>query len=99
MTKEAGKLTIGSFHRGPVTFDGTKWHLGGLTVLNLSPMSKAHYREMIPRTYELVKRGIYEPQKLMTHTAYYKDMDAMENLFQRAVDKKDGYMKGAVLFD
>ncbi len=98
MTKQSGKFTIGSFHRGKVEFDGTKWHLGGLHVYNLSPMSNAHYEEIIPRTYELIKRGVYDPGKFITHTAYYKDMDAMEELFQRAVDKGDGYIKGAVLF-
>ena len=99
MTKQAGKLIIGSFHRGKVTFDGTKWHLGGLTVYNVSPMSNAHYTEILPRTYELIKKGVYEPGKLMTHTAHYKDAEGMEYLFQRAVDKGDNYMKGAVLFD
>ncbi|MEG0914054.1 MAG: alcohol dehydrogenase catalytic domain-containing protein [Oscillospiraceae bacterium] len=98
MTKQAGKLVIGSFHRGKVTFDGTKWHLGGLTVLNLSPMSNAHYNEILPRTYELIKRGIYDPGKFITHTAYYRDAKAMEAMFQRAVDKGDNYIKGAVLF-
>lgn len=99
MTKMAGKLIIGSFHRGSVTFDGTKWHLGGLTVLNVSPMSNAHYTEILPRTYELIKRGVYDPGKLMTHVAHYKNAQELENLFQRAVDKGDNYMKGAVLFD
>ena len=99
LTKQAGKLVIGSFHRGKVEFDGTKWHLGGLTVYNLSPMSNAHYNEIIPRTYELIKRGVYNPGTLMTHTAHYKDVAALETLFQRAVDKGDDYIKGAVLFD
>lgn len=99
MTKQAGTLVIGSFHRGKMTFDGTKWHLGGLTVLNVSPMSNAHYPEIIPRTYALIRRGIYEPEKFVTHTAHYLDAEGMEALFQRAVDKKDGYIKGVVLFD
>lgn len=99
MTKEAGKLIIGSFHRGKVEFDGTKWHLGGLTVYNLAPMSNRHWREILPRTYELIKRGVYDPAKYMTHTAYYLDAEGLETLFQRSVDKKDGYIKGAVLFD
>ncbi len=98
MTKKDGKLVIGSFHRGKITFEGTKWHLGGLTVLNVSPPGTNHYEEIIPRTWDLIKRGIYEPGRFITHTAYYKDAEAMENLFQRAVDKGDGYMKGAVLF-
>ena len=33
-----------------------------------------------------------------SHTAYFKDAEAMEHMFQRACDKKDGYIKGAVLF-
>lgn len=99
MTKQAGTLVIGSFHRGKVTFDGTKWHLGGLTVLNLSPMSNAHYEEMLPRTYELIKRGVYNPGKLVTHVASYKDEEAMNRVFQRAIDKEDNYMKGVILFD
>ena len=98
LTMQAGKLIIGSFHRSEISFNGTKWHLGGLHVYNVSPMSNAHYTEMIPRAYELIKRGIYEPGKLVTHTAYYKDPEAMEYIFQRAVDKKDDYMKGIIMF-
>lgn len=98
MTKTAGKFVIGSFHRGDVTFNGTKWHLGGVTVYNLSPFSNAHYPEMIPRTYTMIQKGIYKPEKFITHTAYFKDAEAMEHMFQRACDKQDGYIKGAVLF-
>ena len=98
MTKQAGKLTIGSFHRAGVTFNGTKWHLGGLTVLNLAPMSNAHYTEILPRTYALIKRGVYDPGSLVTHTAYYKDAEAMKTIFERSIDKQDHYMKGVILF-
>lgn len=94
--KVAGKLVIGSWHRKMMEFDGTKWHLSGVTVLNLSPMSNAHYTEILPRTYELIKRGIYEPGKLVTHVANYKDC---EEVFLRAIDKKDNYMKGVILFE
>ncbi len=98
MTKQAGKLTIGSFHRNDVSFNGTKWHLGGLYVYNLAPMSNPHFKEIVPRTYAMIQRGVFEPGKLVTHTAYYEDLDAMETMFQRACDKEDGYMKGAILF-
>lgn len=98
MTKQAGKFTIGSFHRGDVTFDGTKWHLGGLTVYNLSPFSNAHYPEVLPRTLTLIQKGVFDPASFVTHTAYYKDMEAMENMFQRSCDKQDGYTKGVILF-
>lgn len=98
MTKQAGKLVIGSFHRGDVTFNGTKWHLGGLRVLNTSPMFDAHYLELLLRAYALIKRGVYEPEKLVTHTAHIDDMDALETMFLRSIDKQDDYTKGVVLF-
>ena len=98
LTRMAGKLVIGSFHRSDISFNGTDWHLGGRYVYNVSPMCNDHYPEIIPRAYELIKRGVYEPAKLMTHTAHYLDAEGMEYLFQRAVDKKDDYIKGAVLF-
>lgn len=96
LVKMAGKLIIGSWHRQDMHFDATAWHLGGLMVYNLSPMSNSHYTDILPRTYELIRRGVYEPGKLVTHTAYYKDC---KDVFLRAMDKKDGYMKGVVLFD
>lgn len=98
LTREGGKFVIGSFHRTDMTFNGPKWHLGGLTVLNLAPFSNQHYAEMLPRAYELIKRGVYEPGKLMSHVASFSDLEAVETVFQRAVDKGDNYMKAAILF-
>ncbi len=94
--KEAGKFVIGSWHRGDMTFDGTRWHLGGVTIYNYSPMANPHYTEILPRTYELIKKGVYEPGKLVTHVANYKDCD---EVFLRSIDKKDSYMKGVILFE
>ena len=98
LTKQAGKLGIATFHRGDVTFNGTKWHLGGLKVYNLSPFSNAHYPELLPKAYEMIRKRVLAPEEYVTHTAYYKDLEAMENLFKRACDKEDNYMKGVVLF-
>lgn len=99
MTKKHGTLVIGSFHRGKITFDGTKWHLGGLNVYNISPPGTNHYEEIIPRTWELIKHGVFTPGKFVTHTAYYKDAEGMKTLFEKSIDKTDGYIKGVVLFD
>lgn len=99
MTKSAGKLTIGSFHRSDVTFNGTKWHLGGLYVYNLAPGSNSHFREMVPRTWAMIQRGVFEPGKLVTHTAYFDDLPAMQDMFQKSIDKTDGYIKGVVMFN
>lgn len=98
LTKKAGKLVIASFHRGIMEFNGPKWHLGGLTVYNLAPDSNPHYEEVIPRTNKLIEKGVYDPAKLITHVAHYKDLEEVKRIFDRSVDKKDNYMKGIILF-
>lgn len=94
--KMGGKLVIGSWHRQKMEFDGTRWHLGGVTVYNLSPMANPHFAEILPRTHELIKKGVYEPGKLVTHVASYKKA---KDVFLRSIDKQEGYMKGVILFD
>ncbi len=94
----AGKLVLGTWHRHEKTFDGTNWHMSGLNVLNLSPMSNRHYTDMIPRTAALVRRGVYTPGELVSHVAHYEDVEAVNALFQKSIDKSDCYMKGVILF-
>lgn len=92
---EAGKLTIGSWHRHEMTFDATKWHLGGLTVYNLSPMSNRHYTDVMKQTKAMVDKGVYTPQDLVTHVADFRDC---QTIFEKSVSKEDGYMKGVITF-
>lgn len=92
---QKGRLTIGSWHRHEMTFDGTAWHMGGLIVNNVSPMTTFHYEDIIKPTAALIKRGIYAPGTLVTHVADYRDC---KHVFDRAVDKKDGYIKGVITF-
>ena len=99
MTKMAGKFVIGSFHRGDVTFNGTKWHLGGLYVYNLAPMSNPHFKEMCPRCYSMIERGVLEPGKLVTHTVHFRDSEKLAEVFMHSIKKTDGYMKAVILFD
>lgn len=94
----AGKLTLGSWHRHEMRFDGTDWHMSGVHVLNLSPMSNRHYTDMIPRTGALVERGVYTPGDLVSHTVHFRDVEAVNALFRKSIDKSDNYMKGVITF-
>ena len=89
------KLTVGSWHRHDMTFEGTRFHMSGFDMHSVSPMSTFHYEDVLPQTMALIKRGIYSPGELVTHTADYHDA---QWLFERSVDKKDGYMKGVITF-
>ena len=93
--KTQGRLTIGSWHRHEMRFDGTAWHMGGLIVNNVSPMTTYHYEDVIKPTAALVTRGIYNPGKLVTHVADFRNS---KEVFDRSVDKKDGYIKGVLTF-
>lgn len=96
--KTGGTLVIGSWHRDKVTFDGSHWHLSGVNVLNLSPMSNRNYTEMIPRTAALFERGIYAPGDYLTHTARFDDPEGLNRVLRISGTKEDGYIKGAILF-
>ncbi len=93
--KRAGRLTVGSWHRQELTFDGTQLHMGGILMNNVAPNTTVHYEDLIPRTAAMVKRGIFNPGRLVTHVANYKDC---LHVFERAIDKKDGYIKGVITF-
>lgn len=94
----AGKFLIGSWHRQKLTIDATAWHLGGISIKNLSPMSNLHYQDIIPRTAELIKKGVYDPGKLVTHVVNYKDPE-LNHIFEISISKEEGYMKGVITFD
>ena len=91
----AGKLILGSWHRHDKSFDGTSWHLTGLSVLNCAPNANAHFREMIGPTAALINRGVYEPRKYVTHIADYHEATPV---FLKSIDKTDGYIKGVITF-
>lgn len=91
------KLIIGSWHRHDMTFDGTRWHMSGAIVYNLSPMSNAHYSDLVPRCGILVEKGVYNPGSLVTHVVYYKDPN-LADVFKKSISKEDGYMKAVITF-
>jgi len=93
-----GKLVLGSWHRGERTFDGTRWHQSGLEVLNLSPNSNCRFRDMTPRAAKLIQKGVYDPGRLVTHTASFHDFAALNELFLKSIRKTDGYIKGVITF-
>ena len=93
--RQKARLTVGSWHRHEMAFDGTRFHMGGFIMNNVSPMTTFHYTDVIPQTAALIARGVYRPGDLVTHVADYRNA---ANVFERAVDKKDGYIKGVITF-
>ena len=92
---QAGKFVLGGWHRAERAFDGTRWHLSGVTVYNLAPGSNRHFREMIPRAVKLVERGVYDPGSLVTHVANYRDA---AKILAESVEQPKGWIKGVITF-
>ena len=92
------KFAIGSWHRHNMTFDGTKWHMSGITVYNLSPMSNKHYLDISDRTGLLIRQGVYDPASLVTHIVHYTDPN-VEDVFRKSITKEDGYLKAVIRFE
>lgn len=92
------KFAIGSWHRGNMTFDGTNWHMSGITVYNLSPMSNKHYLDISDRTGLLIRQGVYNPASLVTHVVHYKAPN-LEEIFYKSITKEDGYLKAVISFE
>ena len=92
------KFAIGSWHRHNMTFDGTTWHMSGITVYNLSPMSNKHYLDISDRTSLLIAKGVYDPASLVTHIVQYKDPN-LEEIFRKSITKEDGYIKAVISFE
>jgi threonine dehydrogenase-like Zn-dependent dehydrogenase len=90
-----GKLVLGTWHRKEMKFDGTRWHLSGLTVLNLAPGSNRNFNQMIPRTSQLVHAGVYDAGSLVTHTLDYHHATEM---FEMSIDKPADFIKGVITF-
>lgn len=99
MLAMAGKFIMGAWHRHELTFNGTQWHEAGMEILNLSPPGNKHYSDNIIPASKLVQRGAFDPGLLVTHTAHIEDVDAVQELFMRSVDKADGYIKGVIYFN
>ncbi len=91
----AGKLILGTWHRSSKMFDGTRWHLSGLTIMNLAPGSNRHFREIIPLTAELVRMSVYNPGSLVTHVVDYHDA---ADILALSIEKPEDFIKGVITF-
>ena len=95
LTKTAGTLSLFGCHRGLRHFDGDDWHTKGLKVLNTAPSCDPHYFTRGPQAAVLMKKGVFDLQRLVTHVCSYHGAQA---LFETALYKNDGYIKGVVTF-
>ncbi len=92
IVKRGGRINLFGWLKGQTaTFDPTKWHLGGFTVVNSAPASKL--RDTFGPAIRLIHKGIIDLKPLVTHTASLEDYPA---LMQKIVAGDPTYIKGVV---
>jgi threonine dehydrogenase-like Zn-dependent dehydrogenase len=92
IVKRGGLINLFGWLKGQTaTFDPTKWHLGGFTVVNSSP--SARLRDPFPPAIRLMHRGVFNLKPLVTHCVPLAGYPA---LMQDAMRGDAGYVKGVV---
>ena len=92
IVKRGGRINLFGWLKGQTaSFDPTKWHLGGFTVVNSAPASKL--RDTFGPAIRLIHKGIIDLRPLVTHTAALEDYPA---LMAQILAGDESYIKGVV---
>ncbi len=92
IVKRGGLINIFGWLKGDTaTFDPTKWHLGGFTVVNSSPSSRI--RDPFPPAIRLIDKGIIKLEPLVTHVVPLEDYPT---LMKDIVAGDSSYVKGVI---
>ena len=92
IVKRGGRINLFGWLKGQTaSFDPTKWHLGGFTVVNSAPASKL--RDTFDPAIRLIHKGIIDLKPLVTHTSTLEDYPS---LMAQIVSGDESYIKGVV---
>lgn len=84
-----------AWHHHMHEFDLDAWHTNAWRILNIQPSVNPHFGDLFPRTIALMLNGTFSNEKLITHWA---PVEEAKEIFSTALDRRDGYMKGAIMF-
>lgn len=92
IVKRGGRINLFGWLKGQTaSFDPTKWHLGGFTVVNSAPASKL--RDTFEPAIRLIHKGIIDLRPLVTHTSALEDYPS---LMAQILAGDESYIKGVV---
>ena len=92
IVRRGGIINLFGWIKGQrATFDPSKWHLGGYTVVNSAPASKI--RQTFGPAIRLIHEGIIDLRPLVTHVATLEEYPA---LMKQILKGDETYLKGVV---
>lgn len=95
IVRRGGLINLFGWIKGErASFDPTKWHLGGFTVVNSAPASRL--RDPWPAAIQLIHNGVYDLESLVTHTV---PLDVYPALMGKILEGEEGYVKGVITLE
>ncbi|MFN8489518.1 MAG: zinc-binding dehydrogenase [Caldilineaceae bacterium] len=92
IVKRGGLINLFGWIKGDTaTFDPTKWHGGGFTVVNSSPSSQL--RDPFPPAIRLMHQGIIDLRPLVTHVT---PLAQYPTLMDKILHGEKSYVKGVI---
>jgi threonine dehydrogenase-like Zn-dependent dehydrogenase len=92
IVKRGGLINLFGWIKGAsATFDPTKWHIGGFSLVNSSPSAKL--RDPFPPAIRLIHQGVFDLRPLVTHVVSLAEYPA---LMQQILHGDKRYVKGVI---
>lgn len=92
IVKRGGLINLFGWIKGSTaTFDPTKWHGGGFTIVNSSPSAKV--RDPFPPAIRLIHQGIIDLRPLVTHV---QPLTGYPRLMDQILHGDKSYVKGVI---
>ena len=95
LVRRAGRLVLFGWHYGMRSVDASLWHTQGLRVINPSPVINPRFSDIFQRAVLLMHRRVFDLRPLISHAL---PPERAQELFETASGKKDGYMKGVLIY-
>jgi threonine dehydrogenase-like Zn-dependent dehydrogenase len=93
IVRRGGLINLFGWIKGDrASFDPTKWHTGGFSIVNSSPA--AQLRDPFPPAIELIHKGVFDLAPLVTHVVPLGEYPA---LMQQIVHGDPEYVKGVIM--
>jgi threonine dehydrogenase-like Zn-dependent dehydrogenase len=92
IVKTGGIINLFGWIKGEsATFNPSKWHLGGFTIVNSSPM--ARLRDPFPPAIRLMNEGVFDLRPLVTHV---EELQNYPMLMKQILQGDKSYVKGVI---
>ena len=92
IVKRGGLINLFGWIKGQTaTFDPTKWHGGGFTIVNSSPSSQL--RDPFPVAIRMIHQGIFDLRPLVSHVA---PLERYPAVMQEILHGDGSYVKGVI---